>query len=195
MVHQIDIAVGRIVNTLKENGLWDNTIVVFTSDHGDFLGDHGLLLKAQAASDALLHVPFILRAPKSDLPHKTDIPMSNCDIMPTLAALAGVEPPRNLHGKNICEALLHKNDYTVLAFCADGNPENVNYTVYDRYLRFTWYPHSGYQELFDHYKDPEESHNIADSHEYRTRTEKFMAIIKSSLADYYNPILQRICPW
>jgi arylsulfatase A-like enzyme len=195
MVHQIDIAVGRIINTLKENGLWDNTIIVFTSDHGDFLGDHGLLLKAQAASDALLHIPFILRAPKSDIPHKTDIPMSNCDVMPTLAALAGVEPPRNLHGKNICEALHHKNDYTALAFCADGNPENVNYTVYDRYLRFTWYPHSGYQELFDHYKDPEESHNIADSHEYRTRTEKFMAIIKSSLADFYNPILQRICPW
>lgn len=195
MVNQIDIAVGRIINTLKNNELWENTIIIFTSDHGDFLGDHGLLLKEQAASDTLLHVPFILRTPDSELPSETDIPMSNCDVMPTLAALTGIKQPENLHGKNICEALKQKDEHFALSFCADGQPENINYTIYNRHLRFTWYPHSGYQELFDHSNDPGESQNLANSQEYQDCITKFMASIKVSLAECYNPIMQRICPW
>ena len=93
MIYQIDQAVGRILDALQANGLWEDTIVVFTSDHGDFLGDHARLRKGTVGSDALLHLPFILRAPGADLPARVDTPMSNCDVMPTLAALTGVAPP------------------------------------------------------------------------------------------------------
>ncbi|MBM4045522.1 MAG: hypothetical protein FJ279_10440, partial [Planctomycetes bacterium] len=63
MVHLIDRAVGRVLEALKRLNLWDNTIVIFTSDHGDFLGDHGLLRKETLCSQSLVHVPFLMRIP------------------------------------------------------------------------------------------------------------------------------------
>jgi arylsulfatase A-like enzyme len=84
MVYQIDRAAGRILQAIKDHDLWENTIIIFTSDHGDFLGDHGRLRKGAVGSDALLHVPFILRAPGSRLPGRVDVPMSNADVLPTL---------------------------------------------------------------------------------------------------------------
>lgn len=195
MVYQIDIAVGRIIDTLKDNGLWENTIIVFTSDHGDFLGDHGLLYKSQAASDTLVHIPFILRAPGADLPPQVNIPMSNCDVMPTLAALAGIKQPEKLHGKNICKILEQGEEHFALSFCADGKTENVSYTIYDKHCRFSWFPYSSYMELFDHRDDPEESENLIDSPEYQNHIVKYIEKIKEVLAESYNPILQRLCPW
>lgn len=195
MVYQIDIAVGRIIETLKENGLWENTIIVFTSDHGDFLGDHGLVYKAQTGIDSLLHVPFILRAPGANLPEEIDVPMSNCDVLPTLTALAGVKLSQRVHGKNIFETTTGDNEHYAFAFCSDGNAENVNYTVYDKYFRFTWFPYNNHRELFDHRTDAEESDNLALDAPHQEHCRKYLRLIKDAIAESYNPIVGRICPW
>ena len=193
MVYQIDQAVGRIVEALQENGLWEETIVVFTSDHGDFLCDHGRLRKGGIASDALLHLPFILHAPGVALPKQVDTPMSNCDVMPTLAALTGVEPPPWQHGVDICQAIQEGQEHHALAFCADGNPAHVNYTVYNARYRLTYYPYWDYCELFDHQHDPGESEDVSSQHP--AVVEALMGMLQEDMLRTYNPILGRTGAW
>jgi arylsulfatase A-like enzyme len=195
MVYQIDLAVGKIIETIRDSGLWDDTIIIFTSDHGDFLCDHAMIKKEQVGSDALLHVPFILRAPGVELPERVkDIPMSNCDVMPTLAYLTGIDIPENLHGVNILDKIRKNEEHYAFAFCADGTSDSVNYTVYDKRFRFTWYPDADDIELFDHKNDPGECKNIAADVDDNLKVE-FKNKIKDSLIKYNNPIHSRLCAW
>jgi arylsulfatase A-like enzyme len=193
MVYQVDRAVGRILQALKDHDLWDDTIVLFTSDHGDFLGDHGRLRKGAVASDALLHVPFILRAPGSRLPGRVDIPMSNADILPTLATLAEIEPPAWIHGKDILQVLRQGDQHHVYAFCANGNPLHTNYTIYDAHQRMTYYPYHEYVELFDHREDPGELHNLAAKQSRNVL--RLISILQERMLHYNNPILGRTAAW
>lgn len=193
MVHQIDRAVGSILQALKDLDLWENTIIIFTSDHGDFMGDHGRLRKGSVASDALLHIPFILRVPGSKLPGRVDITMSNADVMPTLTNLVGIEPPGWMHGKDILRVLQQGELHHVYAFCANGNPLHTNYTVYDAHQRMTYYPFSEYVELFDHQEDPGEAHNLAAKQSRSVL--RLMSILQERMLHYNNPILGRVGAW
>jgi len=88
---QVDISIGRILEALDRNGLAENTVVVFTSDHGDQLGAHGgLMQKWHNAYDETIRVPFVATGPgiaaSRDL---TEIPTSHVDLLPTLLGLAG----------------------------------------------------------------------------------------------------------
>lgn len=193
MVAQIDRAVGRILEALKAHHLYEDTIILFTSDHGDFLGDHGRLRKGEVGSHALLHVPCILRAPGAQLPPQVSAPMSNADILPTLAALAGVEAPAWVHGKDMGRVIRQGEVHHVFAFCADGNPAHVNYTVYDPHYRMTYYPYNEYVELFDHREDPAETNNLAMS---QPRTVlRLMSVLQERMLHYHNPILSRVSAW
>lgn len=191
MVYQIDMAVGRALDMLEEEGLSEDTIVVFTGDHGDFLGDHGCLRKGFAASDSLLRVPFVIRAPGSMLPARIDAPVSNCDVMPTLASLSGIAQPTYTHG---CDFSRLPSDHHAFAFSSNGNPESVNYTVYDDACRMTWYPGHDYFELFDHKNDPGETRNLAGLAGNRLVADLHQLLCER-IAELYNPILGRVCAW
>ncbi|MBN1865564.1 MAG: sulfatase-like hydrolase/transferase [Victivallales bacterium] len=193
MVHQIDIAVGKILEAIEKAGLMDDTIIVFTSDHGDFLCDHQLLYKREIGSNVLLHVPFIIRASYAELPGRVVSPMSNCDVMPTLAALTGVAPPEGLHGVNIAEKLQKDQEHHAFAFCSSGTPGSVNYSIYDREHRLGWYPHDNLVELFDHGNDPGESVNLAG--ENSGLVECMKDEIRERMIRCYNPIIGRVGPW
>ncbi len=200
MVHLIDRAVGRIVEALKRLGLWDDTIIAFTSDHGDFLGDHGLLYKGFCASDSLVHVPFILRAPRdpqagSPLPRRVDVPMSNCDVLPTLAGLAGVRAPDHLHGRDIRSVIQDGKEHFAFVYCADGVPQSVNYCVYDESHRFCYYPHDGQAVLYDHRKDPGECRNVAAEPAYHATAARLLGVLRENMLKHYNPILARVGAW
>ena len=193
MINQIDRSIGRMLKALKDHDLWDNTIIIFTSDHGDFLGDHGRLRKGTVGSNALLHIPFILRAPGAKLPSRVDIPMSNVDVMPTLTGLTGVEPPTWIHGEDILRVLRQGEIHQTYAMCANGNPENTNYTVYDAHLRMTYYPYSEYVELFDHRDDPGELNNLAAKQSRSVL--RLMSILQERILHFNNPILGRTGAW
>jgi len=195
MVYQIDLAVGRIMDTLDTLGLADDTIIAFTSDHGDFLGDHGILRKGFAASNALLNVPFVLRAPGCDLPGRVETPMSNTDVLPTLASLAGVTPPALQHGEDITQVIRAGRSHDALAFSSNGDPSSRNYTIYDEHYRLTWYPGQDFTELFDHQADPGECRNIAGEPDQRERVGEMKRRISERLVTCYNPIQGRVCAW
>ncbi len=97
MISMIDDGVGRILHTLDDAGLADDTLVVFTADHGDWLGDHGLVLKGPMMYDGLLRVGAIVRGP-GVVPGRTVAhPVSTLDLPATLADFAGAPAPED-HG-------------------------------------------------------------------------------------------------
>lgn len=189
----IDRAVGRILQGLEASGHAEDTIVIFTSDHGEFLGDHGRLYKAEVASESLLHVPFILRAPGVSLPRRVDTPMSNVDVLPTVLGLAGLEVPEGLHGQDILTVLERGEEHVALAYCAGGDPSLINTTVIDARYRFTLYPRLGWAELYDHQEDPGECHNLAAAQPARVATMRRIA--EQALLQHYHPIVGRVCAW
>lgn len=100
MVSCIDGAFGRLMRTLEEAGLAETTWVVFTSDHGDFLGDHGLIRKGTQLYESLVHVPLLVRGPGVLAGKSTSALVSNLDVIPTLADLAGVALPAGHQGRS-----------------------------------------------------------------------------------------------
>ena len=102
----LDDCLGRLLNTLRETGIEHDTILVFTSDHGDMLGSHGEQRK-QRPYDEAIRVPFVLRWPAlGGAPHTITTPIGSPDIMPTLLGLCGLEIPKTVEGRDF-SAHLH----------------------------------------------------------------------------------------
>lgn len=102
----VDAQVGRIMNALNQSGLRENTIVVFTSDHGDFMTDYRLVRKGMFLYDSLLHVPLIWSAPKRLPQHvRSQEPAQLLDLFPTLADLTGGPVPDSCEGSSLGPAL------------------------------------------------------------------------------------------
>jgi arylsulfatase A-like enzyme len=96
----VDQAIGRVLDALDASGMADDTIVVFTSDHGDLLGAHGgLQQKWYNAFDEATHVPFIIKGPGiASMPDGVSVPTSHVDLIPTLMGLAGIDVERATAG-------------------------------------------------------------------------------------------------
>ena len=111
MVTLIDAEVGKILDFLDERGLANNTLLVFTSDHGDYQGDHGLMAKSPALYDALVRVPLIVRWPgQIDAGRLDDRFASHIDLLPTFTAVAGVPRPPQAQGVNLLPCLRDGGD-------------------------------------------------------------------------------------
>ncbi len=104
MITHLDSHLGRILDTLDRTGASENTIVVFTADHGLAVGQHGLLGK-QNLYDHSLRVPLLMRGPGLPAGRAVDALSTHVDLYPTLAALAGLEEPDDLDGENLGNVL------------------------------------------------------------------------------------------
>ncbi|GKX28207.1 sulfatase [Vallitalea longa] len=161
-VHLIDIAVGKIINHLKEKGLYDDTIIIFTSDHGDYLGDFDMLMKNDIAFHNLLHVPFIIKDVKNNkLPSVMDIPMSNVDVMPTLLSMLNIDKDDYIQGIDIFDENNRNN--TPMVTCFGVTTEYRNISIYDDTYRYTYYLETKEEELYNHKKDYKELNNLANN--------------------------------
>ncbi|OVE79938.1 hypothetical protein BVY01_01180, partial [bacterium I07] len=102
LVTEVDICVGKILNKLSDLGLADNTIVVFTSDHGDMMGAHNMLAKTVMYEESV-RVPFLIRYPDRIKHQIVTNRVSQIDIVPTLLDLLGYSIPEPLQGKSLTE--------------------------------------------------------------------------------------------
>ena len=105
LVTHIDAQVGRILEALEEGDLFDNTIVVFMSDHGELLGDHGYVEKC-LMYEASVRVPCLISWPEQ-LPAglRVSAPLAGVDLMPTLLELADETPPAPVDGRSVADAI------------------------------------------------------------------------------------------
>lgn len=165
MITEVDFYVGRILDALEENGLLDSTIIVFTSDHGEWLGEHDRFGKGHWSPDCINRVPLLFYVPKAYGGYEGrqvhDI-VECADIVPTLLHAAGLQIPPQVQGKRLPVAQgIPEHEYDGL-----GLVEHTGYRAL-RFDGFHYVVHAdGSEMLFDLNKDPFEYHNAADDPAY-----------------------------
>jgi arylsulfatase A-like enzyme len=189
----LDAAMGQLLKTLKESGREDDTVVIFTSDHGDMHGSQGQVKKQKPWEESLL-VPFLLRYPPVfGRKHRIfSTPFNATNIMPTLLSLCGVEIPETVEGKDFAGALRGETpppEDTAVVSCyipfgqwprSLGGREcrgirTERYT-YVRDLNGPWL-------LYDNQKDPYQTSNLCNKPEYSELQAKMESILKRRLLE------------
>ncbi|MEM8729282.1 MAG: sulfatase-like hydrolase/transferase [Pseudomonadota bacterium] len=173
MITMIDDQVGEMLGALRAAGLADNTIVAFNSDHGELMGDHGLLFKGPLHYDPVIHVPMIWNDPRQTQAAETTEMASTVDIAATILAAAGVEPYHGLQGVDLAAAMqgggtgrgavLIEDEYHD-ALCY-SKPPRVRTIRTDRYRMSIVIGEPG-GELYDLHADPGEVTNLFDVPEF-----------------------------
>lgn len=103
-ITQIDTQVGRMVDILKKKGLYDNTMIVFTADHGEYLGFHHMLLKSGYPYEPLARVPLLIKFPGGrGAGRKESLLVSGVDLAPTILRQAGIHPPTTMAGVDLAD--------------------------------------------------------------------------------------------
>lgn len=154
--HQIRLLVG----TLREEGLLDNTVICFTGDHGDMLGDHGLWAK-EVFYERSANIPLILVGLPGDerlVPGRTDDRLAGWrDVMPTLLGLCGLPVPQTVEGVSLVTGARRSWIY-----CEAKAIPLATRMVHDGHHKLIYYPVGNRCQLFDTTKDPFELHDCAD---------------------------------
>ncbi len=161
-VAHVDWQIGRIFDTLRDEGLWDDTIVLFLSDHGTMLGDYGLVQVGEYSQEPLVHVPMMWKAPAGDA-HQTDALVSVVDILPTLLDYAAVDVPPGVQGlslRPVLESGETIRDHLIIEQRWGEQPtEEFTTLVTDRH-KFSVYSNGVEGELYDLRDDPLEQRNL-----------------------------------
>lgn len=166
MITMIDDAIGRVLKQLEDLGLADDTIVIFTTDHGDYMGDHGLMLKLLLHYQGIIRVPFIWYDPAAPTHGQRDKGLSSSiDIAPTILARAGIQPYNGIQGRDLLgtpapEAIIVEEDSQRLMTGFD-RLQRVRTVVTDRY-RMSLREGEDWNELYDLSADPGEVDNLYD---------------------------------
>ncbi|MCH2665503.1 sulfatase-like hydrolase/transferase [bacterium] len=155
MVSQIDWQVGLLLDHLQESELAENTVVVFLSDHGEFLGDHGIPAKAPFLLDCELHVPCLIRAPGIKSGDRQAL-VESIDLFPTLCGLTDLETPECVQGQDFASVLDSDDTFRDQIF-AEAVDKRCIRTKDWKYIH---YPTKPYGELYDLQEDPHELHNL-----------------------------------
>jgi arylsulfatase A-like enzyme len=170
-IELIDDQVGRMLDALEASGQRENTIVIFTSDHGEMLGDHGLLWKGCRFYEALVHVPLILSWPGHwQAGIRSSALVELTDIVPTLYEAIGMDVPANVQGKSLLPILtgqappdVHRDFVRCEYHDALDRPlaSHAN-MLYDGRWKLVVYHGQRVGELYDLQEDPHEYRNLWD---------------------------------
>jgi len=174
-VSYIDEQIGRILNALKQQGMYDNTLIIFTADHGDMLGDHHLWRKSYAY-EASAQIPMILRWPQNmgmdDQRGKSLLqPTELRDILPTFLDAAGAAIPDHLDGKSLLDLVRGNTDiwrpYIDLEHDICYSKENHWNALTDGRFKYVFHAYDGNEQLFDLKNDPNEIYDLAGDPEHK----------------------------
>lgn len=168
MITMIDDAVGDIVEALKQTDQYDNTVIVFNSDHGDFLGDFDLLLKGAWPKDAITRVPLIWSDPSDRTERVSTALASTVDIAPTILERAGIRPFHGMQGRSFIPATVGDSgprDNLLIEFNDGGKrmgfdpPARVRVLVDDNW-HLAVYKNEAWGELYNRIDDPRHLNNL-----------------------------------
>ncbi|MGC3967376.1 MAG: sulfatase [Pirellulales bacterium] len=203
----MDAQVGRVLEALEQNGLAENTIVVFTSDHGYHMGEHGLWQKMSLFEESS-RVPLIVAARGLAKPGTSAAaPVSHVDLFPTLAELCNVPAPKNLQGQSLAAMLKDPENVkgrnwaltqvarggglgraTVTRDVGSDGARYFGYTLRTPQWRYTeWDEGKQGRELYDHASDPKELKNLADDPAHAATVAELASQLKTAVATTLPP--------
>jgi arylsulfatase len=168
MVSLADNAIGRIIDAIDQLNLHENTIIVFLSDHGDYLGDHGFYGKG-LPYDSVLRVPMIWAGPGIQSDHTIDSVESTLDITPTVLDIAGIPEPEAMQGTSLKTILDGENQKRSSIAMTENDDDFAGVrmrTITTRCWRLTYYLNENFGELIDRQNDPNEMQNLWNNQDY-----------------------------
>ena len=186
-----DKAIGDLINKLKKLNLFDNTIIIFTSDHGEMMGSHGVRPKEkQFAWDEAVKVPFLIHVPGLAKNDGKEIlsPITTPDILPTMLSLANIKIPKSIEGEDLSSMIrnpgkqkersalfMSVSPFATTHFTAYRGIKTIQYT----YVRTT----DTATMLFDNITDPYQMNNLIDNPGYRKLRQKMEMLLQEKLKE------------
>lgn len=195
----LDRALGRLMEALDQTGLAADTIVVFTSDHGELFGAHGRRAKNIFYEEAV-RVPFLLRWPRRLKPGTTEACFNSPDIMPTLLGLMGLPVPRAVEGADLSGYLLGKSARTPEAAYLQGMGTTAAWrdgsewrALRDQRYTYAIFRADGKELLFDRRTDPLQMRNLAGERAQRARLEHYRNKLRRWMKEHNDAF--ESCTW
>lgn len=206
MVELIDHNVGKLISALEESGQLNNTVIIFTSDHGEMLGDHGIYLKGPYFYEELIRVPLIFSCPGMIRENVRASALTELvDIAPTLMEMAGLVPDPGMQGislKNLLTNPPAEDHVRESVYCEYYNsmpwhkkPQAQATMVSDGKYKLVRYHSSGEGELYNLQKDPKELVNLWDSEKERDVKLEMIIKLADRMAWTMDPLPQRESAW
>lgn len=185
----MDVQVGKVLKRLDELGLTESTAIVFTSDHGYHLGEHGLWQKMSLFEQSA-RVPLLLVLPGiTQGGSVVETPVSHVDLFPTLCAATKTTAPENLQGQNLvplCQNLTQKGrGWALTQVTRGGGKENrfFGYSLRTERWRYTeWDNGEKGTELYDHFNDAMEVENLAENSEFQETVKDLREMLHQAVA-------------
>ncbi|NRA39014.1 MAG: sulfatase-like hydrolase/transferase [Planctomycetes bacterium] len=177
-ISQIDFHVGRMINVLKEKGIYDNTIIVYTSDHGDMMGYHHRILKAYRSMEPLHRVPLIIKYAGAESSARDQRLVNNIHLAPTLLSAVGIEVPTLMSGEDI-QSDTFDPEYALSWF-------HNEYIIRSKTHKLLLHRDAEKSMFFDLLNDPCEMKNLIDE----PSAQELIEVFKNQLAtwpDINNP--------
>jgi arylsulfatase A-like enzyme len=171
MITHVDDQIGRVIETLKQSGEYDNTIIIYSADNGLAVGCHGLMGK-QNCYEHSLRVPLIFSGPGIPRNQKTDAYVYLLDIFPTICDMLGIDTPNSVDGESFAgifngEKINRQNLYFAYRDCIRAM-KNRQYKL----IEYVVDSKHNMTQLFDLENDPEELNNLASDHDYTSEIEE-----------------------
>ena len=193
----VDHCTGRLIEAMKARGTWDNTLVIFTSDHGEMMGAHGFLTKGRFHEESA-RVPFVVRWPGHVKTGRSKAPVQMMDAYPTIVeAIGGKLSPGRFAKSVLPVATGRKDSIRALAISEIGNAAPLRMMACDARLKY-WADEQR-EYLYDLEKDPLEMTNLADAAEHQDALDRMRARLLTHLrstqvnfAEGYKPKVQRL---
>ncbi len=171
MISLMDKYIGKILDKVDELGLSDNTIIVFTADHGHFYGHHGLIAKGPFHYEDMIKVPFVVRYPgKVPAGRVSSSLQSLVDLAPTFMSMADIPVPHCMTGVDQSDVWFGKREDIRSHIICENHHESATVhlkTFVDKRYKLTVYYNQLYGELFDLENDPKELNNLWNNPEYK----------------------------
>jgi len=189
LITQIDYNLGSVLAALHEAGAGNNTAILFTSDHGELLGDHQAGGKSYAYEGAS-HVPMTLVLPRNFPERNTGkivaAPVNHADILPTFLRLAGGDVPSFVEGQDLVSIADGQTERQYAVMVGGGNVRLA--AIADGRWKYHWFPEGGIEQLFDLANDPLEETNLANTASpERLRLQNALVVhLSAHASDYVN---------
>ena len=163
-VKELDEHIGQILDKLEEKGLIDDTVVIYTSDHGEQLGYHGMWWKC-CMFEQSAHIPLMIRHPRIPA-RKIEAPVSIADIFPTMCGIMGIDCPEDCDGQTLLALMkdgqdASRRDYAFSEYNAHGLSGGM-YMIRWNHYKYVFYTEAEPQ-LFDLVADPSEDHDLYEA--------------------------------